>query len=231
MTAEETKKWKAKNFRYKKPIAKNLNFHEIRRELMEIGDACYDVRYYLECDEDTLINALDGDEDDAYEFRMMFADLDAECDQMWSDLGEAFVSEYFDLFFVAMNDHGVMLGYDTYEHDYYGLDRIESEWANKEAIKKMKTLTKDQLIKTARFCLNVYQSYIGLRYRYDCIKTAMDILRDQNTGYLQMVTQIEELYEKANEETNGFKRDPYPRQDLDMFERLLDNMPQEAWIQ
>ena len=54
----------------------------------------------------------------------------------------------------------------------------------------------------------------------------MDILRDKNTGYLQMVRQIEEAYERANEvkfyEMYGSTKG---------FERLINNMPQEAWIQ
>ena len=58
----------------------------------------------------------------------------------------------------------------------------------------------------------------------------MDILRDKNTGYLQMVKQIEELYEKSNEETDGFKY-CWRGDTLKNFNSLLRNMPQEVWIQ
>lgn len=98
MNAEETKRWKAMNLRYKKPIVKDLNLDAIKEALCEIGDECDDVQYYLDYHEETLLNALDGDEDDAYEFRMMFSDLSAECDQMWEDLRKEYVPEYFDLF-------------------------------------------------------------------------------------------------------------------------------------
>ncbi len=230
INAEETKRWKAKGLRYKKPLAKGLNLDDIREALWDIGEACGEVQYYIDGDEDTLINALDGDEDDAFEFKMMFGDLAGECERMWDDLRNEYVPEYFDIFFAAVNKGGEMLGYDIYEHDYYGLGYYESEWANDEAAKKLKRLTKDELIKAMRYCFGTYQSYIGLRYRYDCIKSALDILRDQNTGYLQMVRQIEELYEKADEETSGFqftwKGNAF--RDLDS---ILDNMPQEAWIQ
>ncbi len=229
--AEETRRIKARNLRYKKPIAKDLNLDAINVALWGIAEECYNVQYYVDSDEDTLINALDGDEDDAYEFRMMFSDLVAECEQMREDLENEYVPEYFDLFFAAVDKGGEMLGYDTYEHDYYGLNSFESRCANEEAVKKMKALTKDQLIEAAQYCFGVYQAYIALQYRYDCIKAALDVLRDQNTGYLQMVRQIEEVYEKANEETEGFKRTYGRNPALESLDRLLDNMPQEAWIQ
>lgn len=227
--AEETKRRKARNLRYKKPIAKGLNLNDIKNFLWEISEACEEVQYYIDGDDDTLLNALDGDEDDAYEFKMMFSELSSECEQMQCDLEEEYIPEYFDLFFVAVNKGGEMLGYDTYEGDYYGLSGFDCGLANEEAVKKIKSLTKDQLIETMQCCFGIYQAYIGLTYRYDCIKAAMDILRDENTGYLKMVKQIEELYEKANEETEGFKY-CWIGNTLKNFDMLLGNMPQEAWI-
>ena len=133
--AEETKRMKAKNLRYKKPAAKGLTLDGIREALWGIREACDDVQYYIEEDDETLVNALDGDEDDAFEFKMMFADLTAECEQMDRDLQETYIPEYFDLFFVAVNKGGEMLGFDAYEQDYYGLSSFEGELANKEAAK------------------------------------------------------------------------------------------------
>lgn len=230
MDAEETRRIKAMNLRYKKPIANGLNLEDIKNSLWDISEACADVRYY-NCDDETLLNALDGDEDDAYEFKMMFSTLSAECERMQYDLNNEYIPEYFDLFFAAVNKGGEMLGYDTYEHDYYGLGSFESRWANEEAVKKIKKLTKDQLIEAIQYCFGIYQAYIGLTYRYDCIKSAMDILRSENIGYLHMVKQIEELYEKTDKETEGFKFDYFQSNTLKSFDKLLENMPQEAWIQ
>lgn len=229
--AEETKREKARNLRYKKPIAKGVNLDEIRNSLWDISEACADVQYYIDGDDEMLINALDGDEDDAYEFKMMFATLSAECEQMLYDLNNEYVPENFDLFFAAASKDGEMLGYDTYEGDYYGLGSFESRWANEEATKKIKTLTKDQLIEAIQYCFGIYQAYIGLTYRYDCIKSAMDILRSENTSYLKTIRQLEELYEKADKETEGFKYDYFQSNTIKNFDRLLENMPQEAWIQ
>lgn len=218
------------NLRYKKPIAKGLNLDDIRNSLWDISEACGDVQYYIDSDDETLLNALDGDEDDAYEFKMMFSTLSAECEQMQYDLGNEYIPEYFDLFFAAVNKGGEMLGFDTYEGDYYGLGSFESTYANEEAVKKIKVLTKDKMIETMQCCFRVYQAYIGLTYRYDCIKSAMDILRSENTSYLKMIKEIEELYENADGETEGFKY-CWNGSTLKKLDRLLENVPQEAWIQ
>ncbi len=227
---KETRRIKAMNLRYKKPIAKGLNLDDIRNSLWDISEACGEVQYYVDCDDETLLNALDGDEDDAYEFKMMFSTLSAECEQMRYDLDNEYIPEYFDLFFTAINKGGEMLGYDTYEHDYYGLSSFESGLANEEASKKIKALTKDKMIETMQYCFGVYQAYIGLTYRYDCIKSAMDILRSENTSYLKTIKEIEELYEKADGETEGFKY-CWNGSTLKKLDRLLENVPQEAWIQ
>ena len=227
---KETRRIKAMNLRYKKPIAKGLNLDDIRNSLWDISEACGDVQYYIDSDDETLLNALDGDEDDAYEFKMMFSTLSAECEQMQYDLGNEYIPEYFDLFFAAVNKGGEMLGFDTYEGDYYGLGSFESTYANEEAVKKIKVLTKDKMIETMQCCFRVYQAYIGLTYRYDCIKSAMDILRSENTSYLKMIKEIEELYENADGETEGFKY-CWNGSTLKKLDRLLENVPQEAWIQ
>ncbi|MDE7313568.1 MAG: hypothetical protein K2N87_18425 [Eubacterium sp.] len=229
--ADETKRRKARELRYRKPIVKNLNIDRIREELYDIMSACEDVRYYFDEDEETLINALDGDEDEAFEFKMMFADLCAECERMQEDLGEEYVFEYFDLFFVAIgagDSEGGLLGFDSYEQDYFGLQCTDG-FALQESTKKLKRLTKDQLIDAAHTCFQIYHSYMGLRHRYDCLKAAMDIIRDENTGYLQMVKKIDEMYEKADKESFGFRYQF--TKEVQELDRILECMPQEAWIQ
>ncbi len=231
MSEQETKRERAKQLRYKKPIVKDLNLWTIRQQLCEIQEECENVHWYVDTDEETLINALDGNEDEAYEFRMMFGDLCAECERMFGDLDEEWIPDCFDRFFVAIGageDLGGLMGYDSYEQDYFGLSGVDA-YAEDESKKILKRLTKDDLIAAARQCLKVYQSFIALRYRYDCLKAAIDILRDQNTGYLQMVKQIEEAYERAEKESLGFRFDF--GEAVRELDRISGNIPQEAWIQ
>lgn len=228
--AEETRKLKAKSLRHKKPIVKDLNMDKIKEDLWDIQEECEDVRWYTDSDDgtDSLINALDGDEDEAYEFKMAFADLCAECEQMRADLEWEWVPECFDLFFVAIGagESGGLLGWDSWEQDYFGLSCYDS-FAEDETKKKLKQMTKDELISAARQCFKVYQAYVGLRNRYDSLKAAIDILRDQNTGYLQVVKEIEKLYDAVS--ADRWTRDDWSKESRD-WERYTDALPPEAWI-
>ncbi len=228
---EETRKNKAKNLRYKKPIAKDLNLEAIKQDLWDMQEACEEVHWYTDSEDgnDSLVNALLGDEDEAYEFKMAFADLCAECERMSEDLEEEWVPECFDIFFVtagAGETYGGLLGFDTYEQDYFGIGGMDS-FAEDEAKKKLKQMTKDDLITAIKQCFKVYQAYIGLRTRYDSLKAAIDILRDQNTGHLQVVKEIERLYEAAQAEQGRYAE--YSKEWRE-FERYTDALPPEAWI-
>lgn len=229
--AEETKRFKAKNLRYKKPIAKDLNLEAIKQDLWDMQEACEDVHWFTDSEDgnDSLVNALLGDEDEAYEFKMAFADLCAECERMFEDLEEEWVPDCFDIFFVtagAGETYGGLLGFDTYEQDYFGIGCMDS-FAEDEAKKKLKQMTKDDLITAIKQCFKVYQAYIGLRTRYDSLKAAIDILRDQNTGHLQAVKEIERLYEAAQAEQGRYAD---CSKEWMEFKRYTDALPQEAWI-
>lgn len=229
---EETKRRKAENLRYKKPIVRDLNIDAINEDLWDIQEECENVRWYTDSEdgEDSLINALDGDEEEAYEFKMAFADLCAECDRMRQDLQEEWVPECFDIFFVAIgagSGFGGLLGWDSFEQDYFGINCFSS-FAEDEAKKKLKQMTKDDLITAARQCFKVCHAYLGLRSRYDNLKSAIDILRDQNTGYLQVVKEIEKLYEEV-------VKDEWSREEWSIaskeWKRYTDALPPEAWVQ
>lgn len=232
VNAEETKRQKAINLRYKKPIVRNLNLEYIQQDLWDIQEECENVRWYTDSEdgEDSLINALDGDEDEAYEFKMAFADLCAECERMFEDLQEKWVPDCFDIFFVSLGAgdlYGGLMGWDSYEGDYFGIDGYINDFAKDEAKKKLKQMTKDDLIAATRQCFQVYHAYIGLRNRYDSLKAAIDILRDQNTGYMQAVKEINRLYEDVSK--NEWSRNDWSKASKE-WERYTDALPPETWI-
>ncbi len=223
---EETKRLKAKNMRYKKPIAKHMNLEYIRDTLYEIQEECENVRWYVDSDNDSLINALDGNEDEANEFRMEFASLCAECEKMLEDLGEYWIDEEFEAifnnFFVAIKSDDDYLGWDSYEQDYFGIEY--RDYAAEEAAKKLMRMTKENIIQYAGLSFNIAMNFIGLQNRYDSLKAAMDVLRDENTGHIQVVKKIEELYEQIeHHQIFGISNDRE-------FDRYTNALPQEAWI-
>lgn len=48
---EETRKNKAKNLRYKKPIAKDLNLEAIKQDLWDMQEACEDVHWFTDSED------------------------------------------------------------------------------------------------------------------------------------------------------------------------------------
>lgn len=100
-------------------------------------------------------------------------------------------------------------------------------WAEDEAKKKLKQMTKDELIAAIRQCFQVYQSFIGLSVRYDSLKAAIDILRDKNTGILQVVKEIERLYEAASSEQGIYAECNKAWKEFDQYTEAL---PPEAWV-
>lgn len=227
---EETKREKARNLRYRRAIAKDINLDAIQDRLYDMMEECENVRWYWDSEDDTLLNALDGDEEQEQEFKMMFADLCAECEQMQEDLQNEYIPNCFDDFFTAIGAGymgGGLLGWDSYEGDYFGID-IGVSWAKDESKKRLARLTKNELLDAAHICFKVFYAYIGLCHRYDCLKAALDILKDENTGYLQLVNKINEAYEKAAENNfYDFRGETAGKE----FDKLLECMPQTAWIQ
>ena len=231
---------KAKAMRFKKPMSKELNWYSIREYAWQIQNDCEDIRWMTE-DEEQLVDLLDGDEEQAFEFKMAFSDLSNQCQEFIEELQEIqqydFMSTdsdgedeatWFDLFFPAIGSND-MMGYDVLEQDYFRLDRYEEEWAEKEARKKLKRLTKDQLFDLAGMALGIARNYMSLSYRYDCLKNSIDILKGKNESYLQIVKAIEEGW-KAWE----FESDKGKWKDTNAeraFDQMLQNIPERLWIE
>ena len=197
-----TKAEKAKNLRYKKAIVSQLNFEEITSQLYDISSVCEEYQYYFSGDDDTLLNALDGDEEQEQEFKMMFSDLSYECDSLRDILNDTYVSEHFDDFFVGIMLNGnspfKCYGYDSFEEDYFALSSYDTKCASSESAKRLKRLTKDELLSVCGQCFGLAVSYLNVQYKYDYLKAAFDILKDQNTSYLQIIKDIETAYDKAD---------------------------------
>lgn len=230
MTAAEKKAYKAKQLRYKKPIVRGLNIDTIESELWDMISACEDIHWY-DNSEESLVSALNGDEDEAYEFKMAFSDLEAELEQFQEDLNSEYILDYFDVFFPAVEAKyaGGYLGFDQYEGDYYGLEPYEYSFAENEAAKMIMALTKKEILKAVGQCLKIAYQYMAVRYRYDCLEAAIEILRGKNLERIKVVKGIEEQYLIAEKSSDGFKWKHIEEV------RKLDNMflqiPQEYWLQ
>ena len=230
MTAEEKKQLKAKQLRYKKPIAANMNLSYIQEQIWNMGELIQDVQWFMS-DEDNLVNAMDGDEDEAFQFKMAFSDLAAELEQFEEDLNNEYIPDCFDDLFPAAgcDFFGGYLGFDSYEGDYFGLRPYEYDPAEKEAEKRICRMTKKELLGAVGACLRVYSAYVGLQYRYDCLEASLNIIREKNLSVLKLFKAIEEQYNKAEEDSEHFKY-TYGGE-VAKLDRMLSQVPQEYWIQ
>lgn len=159
-TTTEMKQWKAQNLRYKKAVLSSFGWEAITDELYNIGNECSDIQWLIDCDH-SLLDALDGDSDEEYEFKMMFADLSANVEQLQETFHYNYITEYFDDFLVSiLGNRYNTIGYDTFEEDYYSLTQYQSELAQGESGKRIMRLTKDQMLSVCGQCWGVVLSFL-----------------------------------------------------------------------
>ena len=225
---ELSKAEKARNLRYKKAILEDFNFEAIRDELSEIEGVCDEIRWVEDGDEAKLIAALDGDEEEAFEFRMMFSELSSECERLNDLLYENYISDHFDDFFAGISDGSGMrmLGYDVYEEDYYGLTSFEGRAGCREAQKRLERLTKKELLGAASQAFRIMVCFLNVRYKFDYLQAAFDVIKGLNKALLDMVRQIEELYDTA-------MSDDYPanREAEKELDKVIGAMPERIWCE
>lgn len=246
--SEEARAHKAKLMRCRRPACKTMHWDGILNDLYEMRDDIDEGRWMYGQYErlgDDAVGSLD--EETVYELQIAFSDLSAELERMDEDMrqlrnieddffyddNEEYDDppELFDCFFPAIRYHDQMMGYDIVEHDYYGLEPLQEDAAVKEARKRLKHLTKDRLIECAGRCMEIARQYMSLRARYDGLSTALAVLKGEFEASLEMVKHIEDLYEEAENATEGFRYHFMGSKQMRAFEYALDNLPDRIWIE
>lgn len=216
---------KAQQLRYKKPLVKELNLDEIHSNLYEMSEACGNVRWYLGDQAEELSDLLG--EDDASEFEASFSALYADIERLQQDLNDIWLPDYFNDYMAAViPPESQMLGYDSYEEDYFQLGSWEANIACREAAERMTRKTKKELIECAHTVISVIVAYMAIKYRFDSLSAAADVLMEKSEKELRAVKEIEEAYQKAAED--NFKEWYESTRNLD---RLLRDLPDKMWIE
>lgn len=226
----EARRNRAVQLRYKKAMVNGLTFWQIRNSLEEMNEACDDVIYWMDSDEQTLIDALEGDGEDADRFKIDFSQLSADIDRMYDDMLQIDEPDRFDDIMVVSgigDSPGYeILGYDIVEKDYFGINPFLHEYAKEESVKRLERLTKKELLNTMRQVMCIVFAYQGIQSRYQDLKSAIDILRGKNKEYLEGVKKINELYDSIDwsdrwvEYSEGYEA----------LDRIFEKLPQEAWL-
>lgn len=222
----------ARALRYKRPALASMGAEAIMAELDTIMEACNSVRYYIEQadNDETLLNALDGDEDEEWEFRMAFADLSAKAEQLQDALYdqdfEDFYRDFDDATVALIGNRYNLVGFDSDEEDYFALTNYEEELAQTEAGKRLCRLTKTEMISRIGWAFGITLAFFDLRQSFDYLRATMDILRDENTSVLDTIKAIEKAYDEMAED--GFRS---WSQSTKKFDRLLGALPDRAWLE
>ena len=217
---------RTRGLRYKRPALMSMGWEAMTEEIQTILDACSDVQWYIDNDDDTLLNALEGSEDEYWEFKMSFSALSSKAYELYEAVFESGLDgETYDTCTVALlGDCYRMIDYGEYEEDYTALTGVMRDYAQSEAGKRLMRKTKTEMIDTIGQCVGILVAYLDLRQQYDYLNATMQILRDENTSLLQIVREIDEVYEAAmNEYASDLERQ--------RFEQLLKNLPDRAWVE
>ncbi len=197
MTVEELRAEKARNLRYKRPALASMGQDAIYTELQDISSACDEISYYVDRDDDTLLGDILGDEEEAFEFRAAFADLSGKVDQLLWALHDAEWDNYDDCTVALIGNRYRMVGFDSYEEDYFALTGYDSGLAQTEAGKRLMRLTKADMIATIGQSVGILIAYLDVRQDYDYLKAAIDVLRGENASLLRQIKACEAAYEDA----------------------------------
>lgn len=235
MMEELTKAQRARNLMYKRPALASLGYDSLITELWEIREACNDIHWFVDQGDETILNALDGDDEAEREFRMAFSGLEAKADRI-SDMVDEWRRWDEDEFGRTYNDCTVALignryrtvGFDAYEEDYFALTSYEHDLAHTEAGKRFMRKTKAEMLSEIGQCFGVLIAFLDLRQQYDYLKATFDILRDENTSMLKIIKEIDTAYDEMQ------TAEPWTKAGKDAvkrFDRLLASLPERAWVE
>ena len=228
----EIKANRTRNLRYKRPALATMGWQSIWDELDAIGEACADIHWFVDQDDETLLNALDGDEDEVWEFKMAFAHLEARADELLETIYELcryeddFGQTYDDCTVALIGNRYQTIGYDWFEEDYYSLTGYEQGLAQTESGKRLMRRTKAEIISIIGQCFGILIAFLDLRQQYDYLKATFDILRDENTSMLQQVKEIDAAYQALVTADWAGRREAEKK-----FDRLLAALPDRAWVE
>ena len=236
-----TKAEQCRNLMYKRSMVSKLNYTDIRESLDDMMAMCSDIQY-AEQDDDTLINAFDGNEDEAHEFILQFSDLEYDIENMANQFDEMFGyrddPERSEIAERNFNDDTVALigknfhlwGFDEYREDYFKLsDDYFEELATGEAQKRVMRKTKKEMLESIGLTMAFLLKFADVEYRYRTMEATLNIFRDENIRMLKTVKEIDEKYKDLFDEHG--RLDKYRYKQIREFDKLVSELPDKYWVE
>lgn len=231
MSIVKSKAEKCRNLRYKKPALMNLGYFAITEKLDEIQEVCSDIHWAFD-DDETLINAFDGNDEEAWEFKMVFTEIEGEAYRLNECLREQFYygddpeREFDDCSVALIGNRYNAVGYDDYEENYFSLTSYETQLAATDAGKRIMRKTKVEMLSTIGQVLGIILSFQNLEMKYEYLKATIDIFRDENISILQVIKTIEQKHADMFCDDYG-KRCSAEKE----FDALVRDLPDKYWVE
>ena len=219
---------KARHLRYKRPALQMLNWEAITDRLYEISNRCDELQWAME-DDEALLDAMGGNEEEAFEFRMAFGDLSASAEELLQTLNDRYIGvepEDFDAAMAGLiGNRYSMVGYDNFQEDYFNLVGYQRDLAVSDAGKRLMRHTKPEMISVIGQCIGITLAFLDVRQKYDYLSASFDILKEQDHAVLDTIKGVEAVYDEA-EQQGGWS----PIQEK-QFELLVEYLPAKVWVE
>ena len=242
MRDEDIRRQKARAARYMRPALTCLGAAYLEETLRQVYEDCGNVEYYC-CDEptrDVMLSAFDGDEDELNEYRLAFADLASDVERTWERIYGGFDADDYedntlgilgvtkrdvdDCLVSAFWGSASVSGYDTYECDWFELDRFELNLAVQKASERLMRKTKKEMIEAFHNSFGLFLSCYDLIQRYDKLKTVLDILCGDELALLDEIKRIDELWRK-NQDCSSYEINWHE------FDYAVAKLPDRVWVE
>ena len=193
-------------------MLQHLNLCDIKDFLYEIsnnGDMYgYDDEYYQQ---------------DGYyqEYKELFNELSYNAYSLYEAMSEVFVVEenWNDMVVGLLGNTHTVLGYDTLECDYYGMLSCEEDWGIEEAVKRIKRLSKDELIKCFKKVMTILVLFFDVKMAHDCLTVIVEELDERDAILKEKHNEINRLYEDLT------------GKNAEEFDRVIESIPERMWIE
>ena len=230
-----TKAEQCRAMMYKRSAVARLNYSEICDSLYDMTSMRCNIKY-AEQDDDTLINAFDGNEDEAHEFILQFSDLEYDIENLQNQFDEMFgysddpERDFNDVTVALIGKWFSLLGFDAYREDYFELsDDYFENLGTEECQKRVMRKTKKEMLESIGLTMAFLLKFSDVEYRYRTMETTLNIFRDENIRMLKTVKEIDEKYKDLFDEHGRF--DKYRYQQIREFDKLVRELPEKYWVE
>lgn len=193
-------------------MLQSFSLYNIKDFLYEIGDNgdCYG---YDRCEQ--------GESGYYQEYKELFDELSAGAYALREAMESYDLEDNWDDMAVALLGYQQrVLGFDSVADDYFAmLNTYQEDFAVEEAEKRIKHLSKDEMIRTFRKVLVTLTLFYDIKAAHDCLTSIVEELDYRGAMLAEKNNRINQLYEDLTGK-NG-----------EEFDAIVELIPQRMWIE